>query len=184
MHITTTEVRTPARLRSKYPQKQMPNAARPLPGPLSAPRPVPCSPSQHLHGAHDLVAKPRSRKRVRGLSYRPVIDCSMRESGAKRSRPDFTHLRHPIFFLPLRAVSSGSLGLRSYFYLTIFLRLPRNREWYCSSLELHGDLISILHTYIFQYIYSMLVNKSGMLRTSIFDYFRTHYFYDNNNSII
>lgn len=62
--ITTTEVRTPARLRSKYPQKQMPNAARPLPGPLSAARPVPCSGHQHLHGAHDLVAEPRSRKRA------------------------------------------------------------------------------------------------------------------------
>lgn len=41
--ITTTEARTLARLRSKYPQKQMPNATRPLPGPLSAPWPVPCS---------------------------------------------------------------------------------------------------------------------------------------------
>lgn len=42
----------------------MPNATRPLPGPLSAPWPVPCSGYQHLQRAHDLVAKPRSRKRA------------------------------------------------------------------------------------------------------------------------
>lgn len=114
--ITTTEVRTPARLRSKYPQKQMPNAARPLPEPLSAPRPVPCSGYQHLHGAHHLLAKPRSRKPALCVACHtgPVIDCSMRETDCDpfafpSSAPSLPFL--PLFF-PFSTKSRGASRVR------------------------------------------------------------------------
>lgn len=102
-HITTTEDGASARLRSKYPQKQMPNTTRPLPGLFVG----------SSSGALLRVPTP-ARPYASPVIETAVIDCSPRESDAK-SRPTPPQLG--LF----RSTISCSLSLFLYFIPRAFL---------------------------------------------------------------
>lgn len=152
-------------------------------GPLSALRAVPCS----RYPTPAPASAPRSSSRShalgngpcawRGLSYRPVIDCSIRESGANRDHLSSAHLLPSsppcLFFLFFRvAISSVPLS-RRIMRILFAARIRWDRG--CSKiflLKFHINKLSILYPATVESSSRdrttrvSLVNQIGILRSS------------------